>query len=341
MPKSWKQSGAWGTLLGSDIFSRARLRLTILYVLIITVILFIFSQALLAGYGRYMARSVERHELAEKQEYSIIQEAERELQVILLLVNAGIILLTTGFGYFLAGRTLSPIKQTFENQKQFISDASHELRTPLAILKTNMEVELSLKKPLPLDYRKSLESNLEEVDTMAKLVNDLLLLSRLDAQQDTTRQPVVLGDLLQFTKKRMSAYAREHAVSLHLELPKPEIVVSGDKELIISAISNLLKNAIDYNKKNGLVSLKLEDNGRDAFVTIEDTGIGIPQDIIAHIFDRFYRGDKSRSGYISGAGLGLAIVKSIVDKHAGTITVKSRENMGTTMIIQLPLGSPS
>ena len=224
--------------------------------------------------------------------------------------------------------------------KRFTSDASHELRTPLSILKGQIQAVLR-DKALPNSFRKIFEEELDEVNYMEKIVNNLLLLSRYDSRKIKIENAIVdLSDLLIEQCERMKGLAKRKKVKIKLG-PIDPVKIIGDKAYLAQMLSNLLDNSIKYNKENGevYVELKAQKEKNICSLTIQDTGIGIPESDLPRIFDRFYRVDKSRSRKIMGSGLGLSIVKMIVELHKGKITIKSKENKGTTIILNFPLAS--
>ncbi len=329
--------------LRNNMFLSASIRLTVIYIAIIAVILFVFSQIIFFSFGRNIQATAERHATTENQEEYFINEAQDELGTILVVVNIGILIFVGAVSYLLARITLSPIQKMMNEEKRFLSDASHELRTPLSILKANMEVTLNAKNMQSNAYKRETESNLEEVNRMTKLVNDLLLLSRLDNTDkyypSTTR--VSLTKILESSAKNLAAYAKSKQVTIKLKnISREDMYVAGDKDSLIRAIYNVLKNATDYNKKNGTITISLNKSGHTAIITVSDTGIGIPKNKLSYIFDRFYRADNSRNQNAGGgSGLGLPITKAIIEKHKGEIKVESAEGVGTIFEINLPISA--
>ncbi|MCL4338313.1 HAMP domain-containing histidine kinase [Patescibacteria group bacterium] len=327
----------------NNLFLRASIRLTFIYITIIAVILFVFSQIIFFGFSRNIQATAERHATTEKQEEYFVNEAQDELGTVLVVVNIGILIFAGAVSYFLARITLSPIQKMMNEEKRFLSDASHELRTPLSILKANMEVTLNAKNMQSNAYKKETESNLEEVNRMTKLVNDLLLLSRLDntGKQYPSTVRISLTKILGSSAKSLTAYAKSKKVTIKLKnISRENMYVAGDNDSLIRAIYNVLKNATDYNKKNGNITISLNKSGHTAVITISDTGIGIPKDKLPYIFNRFYRADNSRTqNTAGGSGLGLPITKAIIEKHKGEIKVESTEGVGTMFTINLPLST--
>ena len=200
----------------NNLFFKTQLRLTGLYIVIIVILLFIFSQIIYISVSNNIRGNVEGDFLTKQQEITFVQKQINNLQVTLISANIIILLIVTGLSYFLARKTLVPVQRSMEQQKQFLSDASHELRTPLAILQTNLDNILKEKKKGSKDFQDTL-SNMEEVGKMTSLVNELLLLSRLD----TANSPISLiriniAELLQNTVKRLISYANSKQVFLKI-----------------------------------------------------------------------------------------------------------------------------
>jgi len=222
--------------------------------------------------------------------------------------------------------------------KRFTSDASHELRTPLSVLKSQIQLSLGEKTISP-EISKIFEDELAEVSYMEKIINNLLMLSRYDAGSFKIEGNLVdLSDILIEQCEKIRASASAKGISITLGTVEP-VQVKGDKTYLTQMVFNLLNNAVKYNKGGGniAIELRIEVDIRQAVMTIQDTGIGIPEESLSHIFERFYRVDKSRSREVSGSGLGLSIVKLVTDLHKGKIQVESNLREGTTVTIRLPV----
>jgi len=229
---------------------------------------------------------------------------------------------------------LDRLEKAFSSQKHFIQDASHELKTPLTILQGELEVTMKRIRTVP-EYEEVLESSLEEIRRISKIVENLLLLARVEDQATGLDvKEFNLQRVLRAAVEDMAVLAREKALSLTLLADEP-LMIPGDEQKLKQVFLNLLDNAIKYTPPHGAVSVSAAAAAADTVhITIQDTGIGIPPAELPHIFDRFYRVDKARSS--SGFGLGLSIAESIVAAHHGTISVESSLNGGTTFIISLP-----
>ena len=229
---------------------------------------------------------------------------------------------------------LDRLQAGFERQREFTADASHELRTPLAILLSSTELALSKERPADA-YRTELEKCHRAAQRMNGLVDSLLTLSRLDPEKQSARKEMV--DLSQLCTDQMDYFgelARKQKISLQSDI-KP-CTIMGDRGLLERLVSNLLINAITYNKEGGWVKLALTQDSDGCTMTVTDNGHGIPSDDLPHIFERFYRVDKARSRMSGGSGLGLAICESVVRLHQGSISVESKEREGTQFRVQLP-----
>jgi two-component system OmpR family sensor kinase len=232
---------------------------------------------------------------------------------------------------------LARLERSFATVRQFSADAAHELRTPLTILKGEMEVALR-SSPAEEEYRRVLTSCLEEVDRLNALVEDLLFLARSDGGSvRITQAPVNLVNVLQEVSSPLHALADAAAVALSIAPPAP-LWVGGSASMLFRLIFNLGENAIKYTPAGGRVDIVLVQRDTDAVLEVRDTGPGISPDEQAHIFDRFYRGDRARGR--GGVGLGLALARSIVVLHGGAISVDSTPGVGSCFRVVLPL-SPS
>jgi signal transduction histidine kinase len=261
-----------------------------------------------------------------------LDRAKSKLSIELLYVNAVILFVGGIICYFLAKWHLQPIEIAHEAQSRFTSDASHELRTPLAAMKTEIEVALRDKNPSITELKETLASNLEEVDKLTKLSEMLLNLSRLDSD----KLEISLINLGKLSKKITSDFG----------LPESRIKVFTQKNLIIraneTAIADVLKilidNALKYSPKDSQIKInvKKKDQGNIIFEII-NSGPGISAEKLPFIFERFFRGDNSRTcGECKGYGLGLALAKKIIELHNGQIFAESTPNESTTVYFVLP-----
>jgi two-component system sensor histidine kinase BaeS len=234
------------------------------------------------------------------------------------------------------------IEASMEAQRAFVANASHELRTPLTNIKLRAEAleDGALEDPdVALKFAREIGS---EADRLSHMANDLLTLSRRDAQRTPLREPVDLDRLLPAVVDEMALRAGKGGVALNQEIDPDLPAVSADPAGLRTMLVNLLDNALQYTPPGGRVTVRARASSPQAGVWIQvtDTGSGIAEDDLAHIFERFYRADKARrrsTGVAgSGAGLGLAIVKGIVEDHGGTISAQSVPDQGTEISVWLP-----
>jgi signal transduction histidine kinase len=230
--------------------------------------------------------------------------------------------------------TFARLESAFEEQKQFTSDAAHELRTPVSVVLTQTQTAL-MRERTAAEYRETVESCQRAAQRMRRLIEALLELARLDAgQEQLKRLPFDLSRTVQDCVQLIRPLADERHVEIKAELSRLECM--GDPDRLAQVITNLLTNAIHYNKENGDVRLAAHAENGSATLTVTDTGEGIPAEDLPHIFRRFYRADKSRTA--GRTGLGLAISKAIVESHGGTLQVASQLGVGTIFTLRLPLG---
>jgi two-component system phosphate regulon sensor histidine kinase PhoR len=215
------------------------------------------------------------------------------------------------------------------------SDVSHELRTPLAIM--SGEIEVALKKDRSQkDYQHTLTSVKEETDRLTGLVENVLLLARME--QGTlarAREAVDLTDLINQVLGACEQQRQEKHIAVHIIPAEESVVVIGQEALLRQVFFNILENAIKYTPEQGMITLELAQEKQYGIVKVTDTGVGIAPEHQARIFDRFYRIDAARSE-TKGYGLGLAIVQAIVALHHGTIQVHSAVGQGTTFVLAFP-----
>ena len=231
---------------------------------------------------------------------------------------------------------LDRLEDTFGRMSQFSADVAHELRTPIANMRGEIEVALG-KTRTPAEYQDVLGSCLEEFQRLSRIIQSLLFL----AKAETTRQldhcervelRQTLGAVIDFYETT----ATEASVALHLD-PGPVVWAEVDRTLVQQAVGNLISNAIAYSPPGGLVTVALANAGRDVQITVSDTGAGIAPYHLPHVFDRFYRADRARSGSTHHVGLGLTLVQSIARLHGGTVGIKSDLGRGTCVTLQFPL----
>ncbi|WP_251554470.1 sensor histidine kinase [Neobacillus muris] len=263
----------------------------------------------------------------------------RLLLIILIGCGAGV-LCAIGIGYFLAGRALVPIKNAWDKQQQFVSDASHELRTPLAVIQAKTEILFRSPSATVQDKILDISTISAESRRLSKLVTNLLTLARSDSNQiEMNKQPFQVDELLKNIIQQFEDIALYQEKSLQLDVSEA-ITFYADKERIHQLIVILLDNAMKYTNEGGEILLSCRQTHSSIILQVKDTGIGIPEEDIPKIFDRFYQSDQARSA-AEGTGLGLSIAKWIVEKHQGKTKVQSTIGKGTAIEITFPKAQKS
>ncbi len=234
-------------------------------------------------------------------------------------------------------RVLGRMKVLDTSRQEFVSNVSHELRTPITSMKVLADSLIS-QKDVPVElYKEFMEDIAEEIDREDEIITDLLSLVKMDrTAADLNITEVDINALVELIMRRLRPIAQNRDVEVVYESVRP-VTAAVDEVKITQVISNLVENAIKYNKEHGWVRVKLDADHQYFSVEVADSGIGIPAESIDHIYERFYRVDKSRSREIGGTGLGLAITRSAILMHRGTIKVESIEGEGTTFTIRIPL----
>lgn len=264
------------------------------------------------------------------------KDSMMRLLVTSLLAGAGALVAFFLISLFLSRWALRPVERAWTQQRQFVADASHELKTPLTVILANMGILLSHRQEPIESQKKWVENTQEEAERMKKLVDDLLFLAKSDAAQHSIlHSEINYSDLIWSCLLPFESVAYEQGVAIDSEIAS-DILVQGDCGQLKQLVVILLDNACKYAGKNGKVTFQLESTPDKAVLKVNNTGISIEPDQLDHIFERFYRADKSRARQIGGYGLGLSIAKQIVDSHKGKITVESNPKCGTTFSVFLP-----
>ncbi|MVP01274.1 sensor histidine kinase [Paenibacillus lutrae] len=238
---------------------------------------------------------------------------------------------------FFANRSIGPVQEAFNRQKQFIADASHELKTPLTVINTNVDVLLAHEDDLIKNQTKWLTFIKSESERMGKLTNDLLYLAQID-QIDTgvMMAPFEVSEAVEQVVLTMEAVIYEQDIHLTYEI-EPGLTARGSIEQVKQVVMILLDNAMKYTESGGSVDLTLNKRHQNLVLTVTNTGKGISEEHLEKIFDRFYRTDSSRTRGQGGYGLGLAIAKAIIEQHKGTIYAKSVKNEQVSFFVELPV----
>ncbi len=230
------------------------------------------------------------------------------------------------------------LEQMLQRQRDFVANAAHELRSPLTSMRLRLELILSEMQDDPQAQRRYLEQILEEIDRLRKMADQLLMLSSLEQGNRLPPVPTDLAPLLYELSEAMMPIFRARQQKLTLEVPShlPKVLVNAEQVRII--VRNLLDNAAKYTQNGGQIEMKAEAQEDHLAIVVQDNGPGISDETLPHIFERFYRGDKSRSRTAEGgSGLGLSLVKELVTINGGTIEVRSAPGKGSTFIVRFPL----
>ncbi|HJD01444.1 MAG TPA: HAMP domain-containing histidine kinase [Candidatus Mediterraneibacter excrementavium] len=234
-------------------------------------------------------------------------------------------------------KMLGRLKILDESREEFVSNVSHELKTPMTSVKVLADSLLEMPDAPVEMYREFMEDIAKEIDRENQIITDLLSLVKMDKTgQNMNISSVNINDLLEQTLKRLRPIADKKNVEVVMESFRP-VTAEVDEMKVSLVVSNLVENAIKYNHENGWVHVSLNADHKYFYIKVEDSGIGIPEKDQPHIFERFYRVDKSHSREIGGTGLGLAIARSAVIAHRGSVKVYSSEGEGTTFTVRIPL----
>lgn len=263
----------------------------------------------------------------------LVNETKKRIALSLIVVDGTILAISGMMAYFLAGKTLKPISDMVDEQKRFIGDASHELRTPLTALKSAIEVNLRDKKLRLADAKDLLTSAKNQVDRLTQLSNSLLELSKHDINNsEKVEETTNVTEVATKVVEEMRPLAKEKNCSITTDMIDAKVKIPNHD--MYRLLSILVDNAIKYSKPNTQVIVSVAKSKKNVILHVEDQGIGISENDLAHIFDRFYRADSARtSESTNGYGLGLAIAKKIVETHKGKIEVKSKEGEGSTFTV--------
>lgn len=219
-------------------------------------------------------------------------------------------------------------------RQEFTANVSHELKTPLTAISGYAELIESGMISSDEEIRRMAGEIHSNSGRLITLINDVIRLSELDEEQEETLQRVPLSVVAESSVKMLQINAQKHRVTLNFE--GEDVYVWGTRQMVDEVVYNLCDNAIRYNKENGSVTVRVKNQNHHAILTVEDTGIGIPEEYQERIFERFYRVDKSRSKSTGGTGLGLAIVKHLLVRLKGELSLVSRPGEGTTITIGFP-----
>ncbi len=333
-------------------FDQARLRLTTWYLAIIMIISLLFSVGIYSRIDSEFTRFEEAQEkiqqdiregrlrnlspvFIERFEPRMGEGARINLVVSLALLNLAILGLAGAASYILSGATLKPIQDALDEQNRFITDSSHELRTPLTSLRSEIEVALRNKKLGLTDSKKLLKSNLEEVIALQNLSDHLLELAQSgNTISEESMTNLSVSEIIKNAIKRVEPQAITKQIQIKNKTTN--ILIHGVEDRLTEVFVILLDNAVKYSPSKSTVNIKSQKDRDSIKISVTDQGRGIEKEDIPHIFDRFYRANKSRSKIqTNGYGLGLSIAKKIIESHGGNIEAESKPNYGTTFIVTL------
>lgn len=324
----------------------ARIRLTVFYTALITIVSLIFSAIIYIIQMDEVWHSVQTVHVAFIKEFGMpprperfvvinneaLTEARKNIILKLFYTNLGILAVSGLIAYYIAGKTLKPLEDTVRVQKDFISDASHEIRTPLTALRTTLEV--GLREPnLSDDARETIQDSLSQTTKLQELTTALLNLSQLESASQLNKKTLSVAQLIQEAWARVKHKATEK--NIELTSPTHDILIQADEQKFIELFTILLDNAVKYSSDGSKVTATWKRSPSHFIIKISDQGTGIKEEDLPHIFDRFYRADKARCTN-DGYGIGLSIAKRIISLHKGNIEVKNNPDKGTTFTITLP-----
>ena len=234
-------------------------------------------------------------------------------------------------------RTIDTLRIVDQSRQEFVSNVSHELKTPITSIRVLADSLMSMENPPVELYREFMEDISREIDREAKIIDDLLTLVRMDrSSPDLMITSVSVNTLVEDVLRRLRPIARKRNIELSYESIR-EVKADVDEVKFTLAVTNLVENAIKYNREEGWVKVSLDADHKFFYLVVADNGIGIPREYQPHVFERFYRVDKARSRETGGTGLGLAITRSIILLHHGAIRLQSEEGEGTTFTVRVPL----
>jgi signal transduction histidine kinase len=313
-------------------FQKARIKLTAWYLLIIMLVSMSFSVAIY----RVLTSELDRFERIERirieHRFPAIDEIKHRLILRLININVFIFVGSALAGYFLAGRTFKPISDMVDEQNRFITDASHELRTPLTSLKSEIEVNLRDRKLSLVQAKALLKSNLEEVNNLQTLSDNLI---KLTGNNAIDMKRIQFTGIIKEAIRRVSAAAKAKRITITNDIPN--LTLTGNVVLLTELFIILLDNAVKYSARGKNIRTTGGKSDGRVNILVTDQGYGIRKEDVPHLFDRFWRADKSRTKTAApGYGLGLAIAKQIVERHHGSISVESEIDKGSVFAVTLP-----
>lgn len=322
-------------------FHSARIKLITWYIVIIMIVSLMFSVMIY----QVLSREVERFERIQRIRIQrqlegiltppplpnpeLVEEVKRRILFTLFVINGGILIISGGLAYFLAGRTLRPIQDMVEEQNRFITDASHQLRTPLTSLKSALEVHLRDKNLTLKEAKLLMSQNIDDVNKLQTLSESLLQLAHYQQTNNhVTFKTIDIQSIIKESIQKVTPLANQKKITIKNK--STNYKMQGNQYELIDLFVIILDNAIKYSPENKAISIDSKRNDGSVTISIKDQGRGIEKKDLPHIFDRFYRAPTTQSQKnVFGYGLGLSIAKRIVDLHHGSITIKSTPGKGT------------
>lgn len=325
-------------------FHNARTILTFWYCLILFLILTVFSLVLYSTENRSFTRIVIQRDFGANIPQTVtaverriilqqVQELRRSFTITILFIDGLVLIIGGALSFFLAEKTLKPIQESLQQQKEFLADASHELRTPLAAIQTTCEVVLRGKHKSIEDYRNVIRQTYDETIRLSSIANDLLQLSRIDSGVIPLQKHLVVLDILvKEIIPQIEPLMAKKNITFSKQLTE-HVTITADKDRIKQLLMIFFDNAIKFTPEGGTVSIIVKANPK-SIIQIIDSGIGMTTTEKGKIFRRFYQAEHSRTN--TGAGLGLSIAKWIADSHNASIKVVSEKGKGSSFTIIFP-----
>ncbi len=338
MENASKPSGEKGIASFNALFTTSRVTLTLAYTSLACILLFlsggITNSLLRLRLDTRFIRPTTNEALPLPPSEENLRAFREDIHFVILLVNITLLIFAGGLSYVIAGITFSPIEQAYEKQRDFVRNAAHELKTPLTILRLQIENAQSSEDP---QRTSPLKKSLEEIDRMRNLIAHLLHLASLDdhfAQDDIKTS---LFSVITTTRERLLPLAKEHGVTL-AEITFPQELISFEvpQTTLSHILTNIIHNGISYTPEGGRVTCLVTHDDTWVMVRIEDTGVGISQEDIPRIGERFFRVEKSRNRSRGGSGLGVAFAKEALERLGGRLSIESTQGKGTTVTLKIP-----
>ena len=329
-----------------DILNKARLKITFLYFLLAFIVFILAAyfiyfdltaivHTILTIIQELLSNNISINQITAAT--IIAQSIKEQVKSLDFFIGILLFLIVLFLTYMLAGITLRPVKRAMERQKRFMANISHELRTPLSVVRTNTEATLLGGDLLTRDELiEALASNLEEVDLMAKIIEFLMNFSNIENRLN--RLTFTQVDLVVIAKKAitlMESFAAEKEIDLEFMGVDSDIVL-GNATALEELILNLLKNAVAYTPPKGSIRVSVYRKLGNSFLTVQDSGVGIPREDVPKIFEAFYRGSNVIGGRKNALGLGLSIVKEIAAFHGASVGARSAIGQGTEITVRFP-----